>query len=127
MSKNPMTATYAYPISFASELLEMGVASKSESNSIEYGLDCMLPKLQDEMIDVWEKYYMSQEEKSIEVIYEYTKISSKSFVLIYDFLQEVFAMNLWLKDEQFFQFFVDFLIEWQTALFNEWKELKTQE
>lgn len=127
MSKNPMTATYVYPISFAAELLEKGFISKSESHCIEYGLDVLLSKLQEEMLGVWEKSYTTQEKKSIDAIYEYTQIRSMSFILIYDFLQEVYAMNLWLKDEKFFQFFIDYLRDWQIDLFNEWKESKTQE
>lgn len=126
-NKNVMLSTYAFPISFAADLLEEDIVLKRESNCIEYGLSKLMSELETELFDMWEQAYTSRISGNTEDICKYSQINSKCYGLIYDFIKEVFTMPIFISEEDFFNIFIEMINEWQIVLFDEWKELKTQE
>ena len=124
--KAVMPSTYAFPISFAAELLEEDIVLKRESHCIEYGLDKLLAELEQELFDMWKEALTTRISGNIEDIFKYSQINSKCYKLIYDFIKEVFTMPIFRNEEDFFNMFIDMIDEWQLVLFDEWKEQKKQ-
>ena len=125
--KSVMLSTYAFPISFAAELLENGIVSKRESNCIECGLDELMAELETELFDMWENAHTAQISGNIDNICKYSQINLKCYELIHNFIKEVFTMPIFISEKEFLNIVIEMIDEWQIVLFDEWKELKTQE
>ncbi len=118
-------ATYIQPMVFASDLLTNYAALKRECDAIEYGLDELLPELQNELYDMWERAYTTS--KKMDDILVYSKINTKCFKLIYSFVKEVSEMPIDVDEIHFFRMIMDLIISWQSALFDEWRTWRLME